>query len=74
MCRHVNIDIRASLLYKLVGQAMLFGSETLALTDNVCERLDAAFSRFLVRMMGMCKRDDESLDAFLIRQTSAAKR
>eukprot|EP00973_Karenia_brevis_P063139 8779116-Karenia_brevis.AAC.1 len=34
LCNKASIQVRLGLLYKMVGQAMLFGTETLALTDE----------------------------------------
>eukprot|EP00973_Karenia_brevis_P072348 10049203-Karenia_brevis.AAC.1 len=36
----VDVRVRLSLLYKLVGQVLLYGCETVTLSDAYCERLD----------------------------------
>eukprot|EP00973_Karenia_brevis_P058231 8107171-Karenia_brevis.AAC.1 len=47
MCRNVSINLRIRLLYKLVGQVLLFGCETMALTQSVLDRYDSAYNRFV---------------------------
>eukprot|EP00973_Karenia_brevis_P000925 127316-Karenia_brevis.AAC.1 len=52
---------------------MLFGCETIALTQSVCDRLDGAFAKFVVTMMDVNKQEDESLQEFVMRRRKLAK-
>eukprot|EP00973_Karenia_brevis_P093738 12418826-Karenia_brevis.AAC.1 len=73
LCKKVGIQARLTLLYKLVGQSMLFGMETIPLSDYVLSRMSGAYSKMVVQMLGDNCREDEDIPDFLERTRSYAK-
>eukprot|EP00973_Karenia_brevis_P023412 3221978-Karenia_brevis.AAC.1 len=43
-CKYAEIGKRLTLLYKLVGQVLLYGLETVALTQTFLDRLDGHYA------------------------------
>eukprot|EP00973_Karenia_brevis_P056164 7810641-Karenia_brevis.AAC.1 len=62
------------MLYKLVGQTLLYGVETVSLTSTYCDRLDGCYSRFVGSMLAIRKTAHETLEEFICRRNDAAAR
>eukprot|EP00973_Karenia_brevis_P015804 2162905-Karenia_brevis.AAC.1 len=43
-CKYAEIGKRISLLFKTVGQTLLYGLETIALTQTVLDKLDGQYA------------------------------
>eukprot|EP00973_Karenia_brevis_P089639 12398777-Karenia_brevis.AAC.1 len=73
LCSRCSIQTRLGLLYKMVGQTMLFGTETLALTEDFVSRMCGAYSGYVVKMLNLKRKKDEEVEEYLIRTRGAAK-
>eukprot|EP00973_Karenia_brevis_P060087 8361196-Karenia_brevis.AAC.1 len=53
--KSTSIQARLKLLRTLVARVFLYGLETMALPDHVCNRLDALYNRFVGQMLTICR-------------------
>eukprot|EP00973_Karenia_brevis_P020565 2823706-Karenia_brevis.AAC.1 len=70
----VGMQKRLQLLYSLVGQILLYGTQTCALTDSYLDRLDGCYMKFIANMLRIRRDSAESVGEYLHRRRSEAKR
>eukprot|EP00973_Karenia_brevis_P085390 11849509-Karenia_brevis.AAC.1 len=59
----------STLLYKLVAQVLLFGCQTLVLTESYLSRIDGVYAKFVSIMLQWKRQEEETLDEFIIDET-----